>query len=99
MTMVCRSMVLYILSKSSLIGCDTTLRKQRHGNKASSGIKVPQYINLSQEEQGDSVRERIVALRAGDRKAIGAAQRYTPGGIQPEIRSDLDSNFGEKLSF
>jgi hypothetical protein len=34
--------------------------------------------------------------RSGDRKAIAAAQRYTPGGIQPEIPSDFDGSFADK---
>jgi len=36
-------------------------------------------------------------LREGTMTAV--AQRYTPGGIRPEIRSDSDNTHGEKLNF
>ena len=36
-------------------------------------------------------------LREGTMTAV--AQRYTPGGIRPEIRSDFDNTFGEKRNF
>ena len=37
------------------------------------------------------------ALRGGKMTAV--ARRYTPGGIGPEMRSDFDITFGEKLNF
>jgi len=34
-----------------------------------------------------------------DGKITAVAQGYTPGGIQPEIRSYSDTSFGEKRKF
>ena len=54
----------------------------------------PQRKQLeSHRDEGSRDRSGGV-LRQGKMTAV--AQGYTPGGIQPEIRSDSDTSFGEK---